>query len=150
MARQRFSLDETMNDAKQGIEEAKKETPQPVVQPQPEGTPEEAEEEVEGKAVPANAVQTEDGGVGKGSAPQRTVNPKIIRLQKKVVRSENRVSRGIFFDEELVDKLEQMKKVINKSREKATKETFVSLIDLVNIATREFVEKYYNDVVRGE
>ena len=143
MARQRYSLDETMNDAKQGIEEAKKETPQPAVQPQPEATVEEAE----GKAVPANAVQPEDSGVGKGSAPQRTVNPKIIRLQKKVVRSENRVSRGIFFDEELVDKLEQMKKVINKSREKATKETFVSLIDLVNIATREFVEKYYDDVV---
>lgn len=147
MARQRFSLDETMNDAKQGIEEAKRETPQPVVQPQPEVTPEEAGEGTEKKAAPANAVQPENGGVGKGSAPQRTVNPKIIRLQKKVVRSENRVSRGIFFDEELVDKLEQMKKVINKSREKATKETFVSLIDLVNIATREFVEKYYDDVV---
>lgn len=147
MARQRFSLDETMNDAKQGIEEAKKETPQPVVQPQPEATPEEAGEGTEEKAAPANTVQPENGGVGKGSAPQRTVNPKIIRLQKKVVRSENRVSRGIFFDEELVDKLEQMKKVINKSREKATKETFVSLIDLVNIATREFVEKYYDDVV---
>lgn len=147
MARQRFSLDETMNDAKQGIEEAKKETPQPVVQPQPEATPEEAGKGTEDKAAPANAVQPENGGVGKGSAPQRTVNPKIIRLQKKVVRSENRVSRGIFFDEELVDKLEQMKKVINKSREKATKETFVSLIDLVNIATREFVEKYYDDVV---
>lgn len=143
MAKNRFSLDETMNDAKQSIEEAKKETPkqEPVqaAQPEPE-LPEAVEDETESAA--------EETGTGEGSAPEKEKeSPKAARIRRNVRKVENRRNqRTVFLEDDTVKKLEDIKRVVNWGREKATKGTFISVIDLLSLAAREFVERNYKDI----
>lgn len=143
MAKNRFSLDETMNDAKQSIEEAKKETPkqEPVQAAQPElELPEAVEDETE------SAV--EETGTGEGSAPEKEKeSPKAARIRRNVRKVENRRNqRTVFLEDDTVKKLEDIKRVVNWGREKATKGTFISVIDLLSLAAREFVERNYKDI----
>ena len=143
MAKNRFSLDETMNDAKQSIEEAKKETPkqEPVqaAQPEPE-LPEAVEDETESAA--------EETGAGEGNAPEKEKeSPKAARIRRNVRKVENRRNqRTVFLEDDTVKKLEDIKRVVNWGREKATKGTFISVIDLLSLAAREFVERNYKDI----
>lgn len=143
MARQRFSLEETMNDARQGIEEAKKETPkqEPVQAAQPEpGLPEPVADEKESAA--------EEAGEGEGNAPEKAKeSPKAARIRRNVRKVEGRRNqRTIFLDDDTAEKLEDIKRIVNRGREKATKGTFISIIDLLNLAAREFVERNYKDI----
>ena len=143
MAKNRFSLDETMNDAKQSIEEAKKETPkqEPVQTVQPETElPEAVEDETESAA--------EETGTREGSAPEKAKeSPKAARIRKNVRKVEGRRNqRTIFLDDDTAEKLEDIKRIVNRGREKATKGTFISIIDLLNLAAREFVERNYKDI----
>lgn len=143
MAKNRFSLDETMNDAKQSIEEAKKETPkqEPVqaAQPEPE-LPEPVSDETESAA--------EETGTGEGSALEKAKeSPKAARIRRNVRKVEGRRNqRTIFLDDDTAEKLEDIKRIVNRGREKATKGTFISIIDLLNLAAREFVERNYKDI----
>lgn len=133
-----------MNDARQGIEEARKETPkqEPVqaAQPEPE-LPEPVADETESV--------TEETGVGEGSAAteKSKESPKAARIRRNVRKVDGRrYQRTIFLDDDTDRKLEEIKRIVNQGREKATKGTFVSIIDLLNLAAREFVERNYKDI----
>ena len=132
-----------MNDARQGIEEARKETPkqEPVqaAQPEPE-LPEPVADETESV--------TEETGTGEGSAPEKEKeSPKAARIRRNVRKVENRRNqRTVFLEDDTVKKLEDIKRVVNWGREKATKGTFISVIDLLSLAAREFVERNYKDI----
>ena len=132
-----------MNDARQGIEEAKKETPkqEPVQTAQPEPELPEAVADETGTV-------TEKHMAGEGSASQTVKeSPKAARIRRNVRKVEGRRNqRTIFLDDDTAEKLEDIKRIVNRGREKATKGTFISIIDLLNLAAREFVERNYKDI----
>lgn len=142
MTKVHIHLYTSMNDARQGIEEARKETPKQepmqTAQPEPE-LPESAAEET-GTVTEKQAREE--------SAPQTAKeSPKAARIRWNVRKVEGRRNqRTIFLDDDTAEKLEDIKRIVNRGREKATKGTFISIIDLLNLAAREFVERNYKDI----
>lgn len=142
MTKVHIHLYTSMNDARQGIEEARKETPKQepmqTAQPEPE-LPEPAAEET-GTVTEKQAREE--------SAPQTAKeSPKAARIRRNVRKVEGRRNqRTIFLDDDTAEKLEDIKRIVNRGREKATKGTFISIIDLLNLAAREFVERNYKDI----
>lgn len=131
-------------DSRQGIEEARKETPkqEPVQAAHPEP---ELPEPITDKTTETTVEET---AAGEGSAPQIVKeSPKAARIRRNVRKVEGRRNqRTIFLDDDTDEKLEAIKRAVNRGREKATKGTFISIIDLLNLAAREFVERNYKDI----
>lgn len=147
MAKQRFSLDETMKDARQGIEEARREEPKPVEKetpPAPE--PDAAGILPEPEAAPECPPEEGEGSAGK----KQGNNPKLVRIRRKIRKldASERNLRNVYMDDDTLEKLEAIKKRINRSRDKERKEDFVGVTDLLNVAVTEFIERYYDDVVK--
>lgn len=172
MAKQRFNLNETMLDARQGIEEARanaekagegsavNQVPEESeaehehsTSPQPENTP----DEIALQSIPAPAHEAEEG-----TAPEQetardkaeksdspSVEKKISSIRKRIRKDEReeRIMRNVYLDDDMLEKLEGIKKRMNRGRNKEKKDAFVSVIDLLNVAAQEFLDKYYTDIV---
>lgn len=120
MAKQRFSLDETMCDAVTNIEEAKT---SPM------------------KTISSTEVYTKTPEVNR---VEEASNTRLQKLRKKIVKIEGNTNmRNVPLSDEMLDKFDSIKKDLNKNRNKTTKETFISIGDLLNIAAQEFLDKYY-------
>lgn len=158
MAKQRFNLSETMLDARQGIEEARAN----------------AEKAGEGSALPQTTEESstvitsvapcdEGAGLKESACPEQqteddkekvkngTAEKKISSIRKRMRKDEKdeRIMRNVYLDEDMLEKLEDIKKRMNKGRSKDKKDAFVSVIDLLNVAAQEFLDKYYKDIVES-
>lgn len=172
MAKQRFNLNETMLDARQGIEEARanaekagegsymNQVPEEAeaehehpTSPQPENTP----DEIALQSIPAPDYEVEED-----TAPEQetahdkseksdspSVEKKISSIRKRIRKDEReeRIMRNVYLDDDMLEKLEGIKKRMNRGRNKEKKDAFVSVIDLLNVAAQEFLDKYYTDIV---
>lgn len=172
MAKQRFNLNETMLDARQGIEEARanvektgegsamNQVPEEAetgnaqsTSSQPENTP----EEIASQAIPAPDQEAEDNTypeqetvhdkAEKSDSP--SIEKKINGIRKRIRKDdrEERIMRNVYLDEEMLEKLEAIKRRMNRGRNKEKKDAFVSVIDLMNVSVQEFLDKYYNYIV---
>lgn len=172
MAKQRFNLNETMLDARQGIEEARanvekagegsamNQVPEEAetgnaqsTSSQPENTP----EEIASQTIPAPEQEAEDNTspeqetvhdkAEKSDSP--SVEKKISSIRKRIRKDEReeRIMRNVYLDDDMLEKLEGIKKRMNRGRNKEKKDAFVSVIDLLNVAAQEFLDKYYTDIV---
>lgn len=177
MAKQRFNLSETMMDARQGIEEAranaekageesvlnqeKKETEaehSQVTSTQTENTPEEITSQEPVHTPDQEALEpTEDDTVPEQESARDkaekidspSVEKKINGIRKRMRKDdrEERIMRNVYLDDDMLEKLEGIKKRMNRGRNKEKKDAFVSVIDLLNVAAQEFLDKYYTDIV---
>lgn len=172
MAKQRFNLNETMLDARQGIEEARanaekagegselNQIPEEAeaeqaqtASPQPENTP----DEIASQTIPTPAHEAEED-----TAPEQetahdkaeksdspSIEKKISSIRKRIRKDEReeRIMRNVYLDDDMLEKLEGIKKRMNRGRNKEKKDAFVSVIDLLNVAAQEFLDKYYTDIV---
>lgn len=175
MAKQRFNLNETMLDARQGIEEAranaekageesaitqeKAEEKKDVSTQQTEAKTEEspstftaenscveANNQEEGNILPEQeAAPDKESGKSKSPSVEKKING--IRKRMRKDEKEGRIMRNVYLDEDMLEKLEDIKKRMNKGRNKEKKDAFVSVIDLLNVAAQEFLDKYYKDIV---
>lgn len=172
MAKQRFNLNETMLDARQGIEEARanaeKEGEGSAVNqvpeeseaehehptsPQPENTP----DEIASQTIPTPAHEAEvDSAPNQETAHDKakksdspSVEKKISSIRKRIRKDEReeRIMRNVYLDDDMLEKLEGIKKRMNRGRNKEKKDAFVSVIDLLNVSAQEFLDKYYTDIV---
>lgn len=172
MAKQRFNLNETMLDARQGIEEARANAEKAgegselnqsteeseaeqaqTTSPQPENTP----DEIASQTIPTPAHEAEEDTVPeqetardkaeKSESP--SVEKKISSIRKRIRKDEReeRIMRNVYLDDDMLEKLEGIKKRMNRGRNKEKKDAFVSVIDLLNVAAQEFLDKYYTDIV---
>lgn len=172
MAKQRFNLNETMLDARQGIEEARanaekagegsamNQVPEKAEaehdQPtslQPDNTP----DEIASQTIPTTAHEVEDNTAleqetthdkaEKNDSP--SVEKKINSIRKRIQKDEReeRIMRNVYLDDEMLEKLEGIKRRMNRGRNKEKKDAFVSVIDLMNVSVQEFLDKYYTDIV---
>lgn len=118
---QRYSLEETMEDAITNIENAiQTSEPNEVIETSPAEKLPKPEHQEE---MPSN---------------------KLLKLRKKIVKpTENLNLRNVALTDENLEKLESIKKYLNKTRDKQKKEIFVSVADLLGIAVMEFLEKYH-------
>lgn len=121
MAKQRFSLNETMTDAVKNIEETKSSSEIVVQEPaSPESISPETKREDE---IPSAQLE---------------------KLRKRIAKSDsNNNMRNVPLSDDMLDKFEAIKKYLNKTRSKSTKETFISIGDLLNVAAQDFLNKYY-------
>lgn len=164
MAKQRFNLNETMLDARQGIEEARANAEKAgeesaVTQEKEEEKAEESPATFTDKnsCVEANNQEEENIRPEQEAAPDKefvksespAVERKINSIRKRIRKDEKegRIMRNVYLDEDMLEKLEDIKKRMNKGRNKEKKDAFVSVIDLLNVAAQEFLDKYYKDIV---
>lgn len=164
MAKQRFNLNETMLDARQGIEEARANAEKAgeesaVTQEKEEEKAEEspatftaenscveANNQEEGNILPEQeAAPDKESGKSESPSVERKING--IRKRMRKDEKEGRIMRNVYLDEDMLEKLEDIKKRMNKGRNKEKKDAFVSVIDLLNVAAQEFLDKYYKDIV---
>lgn len=153
MAKQRFNLNETMLDARQGIEEARANAEK--AEEKTEESP--ATFTAENSCVEANNQEEENIRPEQEAAPDKesvksespAVERKINGIRKRIRKDEKegRIMRNVYLDEDMLEKLEDIKKRMNKGRNKEKKDAFVSVIDLLNVAAQEFLDKYYKDIV---
>lgn len=153
MAKQRFNLNETMLDARQGIEEARANAEK--AEEKTEESP--ATFTAENSCVEANNQEEENIRPEQEAAPDKesvksespAVERKINGIRKRIRKDEKegRIMRNVYLDEDMLEKLEDIKKRMNKGRNKEKKDAFVSVIDLLNVAAQEFIDKYYKDIV---
>ena len=118
MAKQRFSLNETMSDAVTNIEEAK-----------------------------ASNIETASNIEANPNIPEKDrveEVPRLERIRKKINKSEEYTNmRNVPLSDNMLEKLESIKKYLNKNRITPTNDTFVSVGELLNIAAQEFLDKYW-------
>lgn len=164
MAKQRFNLNETMLDARHGIEEARANAEK--AGEESVATQEKAEEKTEespatftaeNSCVEANNQEEENIRPEQEVSPDKesvksespAVERKINGIRKRIRKDEKegRIMRNVYLDEDMLEKLEDIKKRMNKGRNKEKKDAFVSVIDLLNVAAQEFLDKYYKDIV---
>lgn len=164
MAKQRFNLNETMLDARQGIEEARANAEK--AGEESVATQEKAEEKTEespatftaeNSCVEANNQEEENIRPEQEVSPDKesvksespAVERKINGIRKRIRKDEKegRIMRNVYLDEDMLEKLEDIKKNMNKGRNKEKKDTLVFVIDLLNVAAQEFIDKYYKDIV---
>lgn len=153
MAKQRFNLNETMLDARQGIEEARANAEK--AEEKTEESP--ATFTAENSCVEANNQEEENIRPEQEAAPDKesvksespAVERKINGIRKRIRKDEKegRIMRNVYLEEDMLEKLEDIKKSMNKGRNKEKKDTLVFVIDLLNVAAQEFIDKYYKDIV---
>ena len=172
MAKQRFNLNETMLDARQGIEEARANAEKAGEGSYMNKVPEEAEAEHEHPTSPQpenapeeialQSIPAPDHEVEEDTAPEQetahdkseksespSVEKKINSIRKRIRKDEReeRIMRNVYLDDEMLEKLEGIKRRMNRGRNKEKKDAFVSVIDLMNVSVQEFLDKYYTDIV---
>ena len=177
MAKQRFNLNETMLDARQGIEEARanaeKAGEESAATQEKEGTeaeydrntssqsdnaPDEIALQKNGSAPEHEELEPKEDSIAlKMETPcdkpekieSSSVEKKINGIRKKIRKDEKegRIMRNVYLEEDMLEKLEDIKKSMNKGRNKEKKDTLVFVIDLLNVAAQEFIDKYYKDIV---
>lgn len=157
MAKTRFNLNETMQDAVQGIQEAKviaskieedlqatrledSNTPIPDI-PEKENNLEAKNETNSINNVEASITETDSSRV------EGATDAKVNRLRKKIRKIDNdkRILRNVYLDEETLEKFETIKRKMNRGRGKEKKDSSVFVTDLLNLAAIEFLDKYYKD-----
>lgn len=138
MAKQRFNLNETMLDARQGIEEARANAEK--AGEESAATQEKAEEKTEespatftaeNSCVEANNQEEENIRPEQEVAPDKesvkselpAVERKINGIRKRIRKDEKegRIMRNVYLEEDMLEKLEDIKKNMNKGRNKEKK-----------------------------
>lgn len=157
MAKTRFNLNETMQDAVQGIQEAKAiaskiEEDLQATRLEDSNTPipdiPEKENNLEAKNYtnPINNLETSTTEA-ESSRVEGPADTKINRLRKKIRKIDNdkRILRNVYLDEETLEKFETIKRKMNRGKGKEKKDSSVFVTDLLNLAAIEFLDKYYKD-----
>lgn len=140
MPKPRFkvNLEETLNDAKMGIEEAKnaaapEELKKEDLQQEPQNEPEQEA-----------AVKQKEAWEG-SVPPAPKDNSKFARIRKKIEKPDKKRmnSRNVFLTDDQLQTLETIKRNMNRGRSRDQKrEEFIAVTDLLGVALKEFLEKY--------
>lgn len=155
MAKTRFNLNETMQDAVQGIQEAKAIASNVEKDSQATGLEDtlnlgiaENENTLEAKNE-TNSINNVETSITEtdSSRVEGATDAKVNRLRKKIRKIDNdkRILRNVYLDEETLEKFETIKRKMNRGRGKDKKDSSVFVTDLLNLAAIEFLEKYYKD-----
>lgn len=157
MAKTRFNLNETMQDAVQGIQEAKAIASNVEKDSQATGLEDtntlnlgiaENENTLEAKNE-TNSINKVETSITEtdSSRVEGATDAKVNRLRKKIRKIDNdkRILRNVYLDEETLEKFETIKRKMNRGRGKDKKDSSVFVTDLLNLAAIEFLEKYYKD-----
>lgn len=156
MAKNRFSLDETMADAVKGIKDAQnapadaevKETALEQLPAEAKAEPEENRtmvvEQTEGQNQPKNEPLAEEVSIGK-SFSGKNISKHKKKVNETAVEKEARNIRNVYLSDETLECLEMIKKELNGSR-KSKEEPFVSAANIMNLAIEEYIDRNFPDV----
>ena len=156
MAKNRFSLEETMADAVKGIKDAQNAPADPGVKETasetlPAETKTEAEEhsasvveDTDYEPVPKNEPLAEEVSIGK-SFSGKNISKHKKKVNQTAVEKEARNIRNVYLSDETLECLEMIKKELNGSR-KSKEEPFVSAANIMNLAIEEYIDRNFPDV----
>lgn len=157
MAKNRFSLDETMADAVKGIKDAQnapadagmKETASEPLSAEAKAEPEENRtpvvEHAEEQNLPKNEpIAEEEISIGK-SFSGKNISKHKKKVNEIAVEKEARNIRNVYLSDETLECLEMIKKELNGSR-KSKEEPFVSAANIMNLAIEEYIDRNFPDV----
>lgn len=157
MAKNRFSLEETMADAVKGIQDAQnapaevgiKENIQEPTVAEIKAEAEEipmpaAEEKKEDNLLQGGAVIEEEVSIGK-SFSGKNISKHKKKVNQTAVEKEARNIRNVYLSDETLECLEMIKKELNSSR-KSKEEPFVSAANIMNLAIEEYIDRNFPDV----
>lgn len=156
MAKNRFSLEETMADAVKGIQDAQnapaevgiKENIQgPTVveiKAEAEEIPMPSAEKKEDNLLQGGAVIEEEVSIGK-SFSGKNISKHKKKVNQTAVEKEARNIRNVYLSDETLECLEMIKKELNSSR-KSKEEPFVSAANIMNLAIEEYIDRNFPDV----
>ena len=136
MAKNRFSLDETMADAVQNIAEAKN------------ASAVEQQEKKQEQSLKYSAPEFPEQSSGNTTESDASADKRLIKQKKKVnktaVEKESRNVRNVYLSNETLECLELIKKRMNKSRSKD--EPFISAANIMNLAIEEYIDRNFPDI----
>ena len=136
MAKNRFSLDETMADAVQNIAEAKN------------ASAVEQQEKKQEQSLKYSAPEFPEQSSGDTPESDASADKRLIKQKKKVnktaVEKESRNVRNVYLSNETLECLELIKKRMNKSRSKD--EPFISAANIMNLAIEEYIDRNFPDI----
>lgn len=136
MAKNRFSLDETMADAVQNIAEAKN------------ASAVEQQEKKQEQSLKYSAPEIPEQSSGDTTESDASADKRLIKQKKKVnktaVEKESRNVRNVYLSNETLECLELIKKRMNKSRSKD--EPFISAANIMNLAIEEYIDRNFPDI----